>query len=777
MNLFSLSSYYKKIVFLTILSFAIIGFFPSTALGATPLTTSIFPDTVPIGSPDTTIAVTGLNFEPGAQVLFGLGATPMPIDPANITPTQILLDIPKSKFATENSFAIIIQNPGGEQSKPPLYLKVAGVAGGVYWSSIIKGALIQSSGGASFASLSPILDFFRTLANLTLDIFRTIADTSGWLLKLVLESITKNENWSITKATASSGRPTFAGAAFLTAWGVVKDWANLLIVLGLLAIALGTMLQWPSGWQAQKLLPSLLLVALLINFSVVFIGLAIDGSNILMANLLGTTNPTEGSDLVLKINQAWDATGRKLPTSSTDQLLEFVSLAATFCLLYILVTIPLLWFAVLFIERYVMLAILFILSPLAFVAFIFPNTRSSFKTWLDKFIKWSFIGLVAAFFLNLSTGILKAFFSTGSASAGGLISGTPVGQVTELLFKLLIVASFMLVGLRILVKADGISKLIMAAGAAIVAAIVTGGASILGSAGGGALKIAGNSKYGQKIKENSESLRNNIKDGYSKFRENIGLDRTGTTKVKQDQRNSAKLKEFESLANAENDEKVLVQRALNANSSAERAAYTKKLIEKKKTHLITDPEDARKIMENAGSYGIDTDEFVKANPNLAKLSSKNITKEKESLVGKETGDKDASGNPILYTQNDISDPNAKYYTKMNNQAERTVKINAIKKMGASHVGALKNIDMDIVSNIKTKTLTEATKTMDANQMDQLDKLRDEARNDYDIILQKQKRFMATPGTATPAEAAKFKSNEEKMKELQKIIDKIDTAIK
>lgn len=625
MNLFSLSSYYKKIVFLTILSFAIIGFFPSTALGATPNTISIFPDTVPIGSPDTTITVTGLNFEPGAQVLFGLGATPMPIDPANITPTQILLDIPKSKFATENSFAIIIQNPGGEQSKPPLYLKVAGVAGGAYWSGIIKGALATSTGGVS--SLSPILDFFRTLANLTLDIFRTIADTSGWLLKLVLESITKNENWSITKATASSGRPTFAGAAFLTAWGVVKDWANLLIVLGLLAIALGTMLQWPSGWQAQKLLPSLLLVALLINFSVVFIGLAIDGSNILMANLLGTTNPTEGSDLVLKINQAWDATGRKLPTSSTDQLLEFVSLAATFCLLYILVTIPLLWFAVLFIERYVMLAILFILSPLAFVAFIFPNTRSSFKTWLDKFIKWSFIGLVAAFFLNLSTGILKAFFSTGSASAGGLISGTPVGQVTELLFKLLIVASFMLVGLRILVKADGISKLIMAAGAAIVAAIVTGGASILGSAGGGALKIAGNSKYGQKIKENSESFRNSIKDGYSKFREYVNLDKTGSTEGRVQARNKAALKEpTERLENIPAANNARLAR-IAERGGIEGAAATNILKKRNALHEINTSYRER-VVTNAKKYDneLSTSDFAKSHFEYAHLDDAAMTR-------------------------------------------------------------------------------------------------------------------------------------------------------
>jgi hypothetical protein len=59
-----------------------------------------------------------------------------------------------------------------------------------------------------------------------------------------------------------------------------------------------------------------------------------------------------------------------------------------------------------FIMRYIMLWILVILSPIAFVSYILPVTRRgrtllNWRTWWEQLIAWSIIGIVAAFFLYL----------------------------------------------------------------------------------------------------------------------------------------------------------------------------------------------------------------------------------------------------------------------------------------------------------------------------------------------------------------------------------------
>jgi hypothetical protein len=63
-------------------------------------------------------------------------------------------------------------------------------------------------------------------------------------------------------------------------------------------------------------------------------------------------------------------------------------------------------FSALFIMRYIMLWILVILSPIAFVSYILPITRRgrsllSWRTWWEQLVAWAIIGIIAAFFLYL----------------------------------------------------------------------------------------------------------------------------------------------------------------------------------------------------------------------------------------------------------------------------------------------------------------------------------------------------------------------------------------
>ncbi len=84
---------------------------------------------------------------------------------------------------------------------------------------------------------------------------------------------------SITGSTFSSllSDPT---SAVNVGWGLCRDIVNLFLIFILLYIAIATILQ-VSGYGAKELLVSLIVIAFLVNFSLVITKLVVDASNIL----------------------------------------------------------------------------------------------------------------------------------------------------------------------------------------------------------------------------------------------------------------------------------------------------------------------------------------------------------------------------------------------------------------------------------------------------------------------------------------------------------------
>ncbi len=77
-----------------------------------------------------------------------------------------------------------------------------------------------------------------------------------------------------------TGDPTF-----ISGWTSVRDIANLFIVLGFVVIGISFALRI-GEYGSKKVLFSLIIIALLVNFSGLFCGLIIDASNIIMKDLL-----------------------------------------------------------------------------------------------------------------------------------------------------------------------------------------------------------------------------------------------------------------------------------------------------------------------------------------------------------------------------------------------------------------------------------------------------------------------------------------------------------
>jgi len=209
---------------------------------------------------------------------------------------------------------------------------------------------------------------------------------------------------------------------------VTKDLTNILIVLGLVVIALSTILRI-SSYQMKKTLPLLLIVALLINFTPMFCGLAIDASNIVMNHFLkGGGLLTSGfiSKLSVGISAAWDKEDPAAAFGKGASILGFNIFGGLIFLL----------FAILFLFRYVALWMLIILSPLALFCIIFTHTKKMWNMWLSQFMQWCFIGIPIAFTIHLANIITIELVEKGGiegVSGGAQILGYLV-PLTFLIF-------------------------------------------------------------------------------------------------------------------------------------------------------------------------------------------------------------------------------------------------------------------------------------------------------------------------------------------------------
>lgn len=180
--------------------------------------------------------------------------------------------------------------------------------------------------------------------------------------------------------------------------GVTRGFANMLLVLVLVYIAIATILRL-ANYETRKLLVTFIFVALLVNFAPVIVGVIVDASNIIMNFFVEDLKADAfGKIMAAKVESiSAGFTERTEIESGWDQITQ---LAVMVPFLWIL-TLILLLFTILFILRYLVIWLLVILAPLAFVAYILPNTRKYFEQWWSQLINWSFIGVTCGFFLYL----------------------------------------------------------------------------------------------------------------------------------------------------------------------------------------------------------------------------------------------------------------------------------------------------------------------------------------------------------------------------------------
>ncbi|MCX6759526.1 MAG: zinc ribbon domain-containing protein [Candidatus Nealsonbacteria bacterium] len=230
---------------------------------------------------------------------------------------------------------------------------------------------------------------------------------------------------------------------------ITQSFVNLALVVILVVIALSIALRL-GEYGSKKIFAKLLIIALLVNFAPVLVGLIVDASNIVMNYFLNAI--TEGamdigsqvSDFSAGIAKVIGGAGGNIMSrlglvmQGITQIIVNLSMAFAFLL-----------FAALFLMRYVVIWTLTILSPLAFVAWILPGTKKLWNMWWNQLIQWSIIGIPIAFFLYLG---LNSFSYLRSAFVSNLempgMEPATVGFLNEI-FPFFVIIVFLILGFAI----------------------------------------------------------------------------------------------------------------------------------------------------------------------------------------------------------------------------------------------------------------------------------------------------------------------------------------
>jgi len=219
----------------------------------------------------------------------------------------------------------------------------------------------------------------------------------------------------------NSNNPTFK------AWGTMRSFANIAFVIAFLIIIFSQLTSIGiTNYGIKKLLPRLIIAAVLVNISYYICQIAVDLSNILgwsLKDLLEGIAKSAG----IPTAASWTTTGGQFGTTALAVLsvgggavglgiAAWTSLATLIpVLLAALVALVMILFIL--VARQALIILLIVISPLAFVAFLLPNTEDWFKKWQKAFTTMLLLFPIIALVFGMSSlasSILRDAFASGT---------------------------------------------------------------------------------------------------------------------------------------------------------------------------------------------------------------------------------------------------------------------------------------------------------------------------------------------------------------------------
>ncbi len=192
-----------------------------------------------------------------------------------------------------------------------------------------------------------------------------------------------------------------------TGWVVIRDLCNMFFIVILLVIAFATILRIES-YNIKQLLPKVIIMAVLINFSKTICGWMVELGQIVMLQFVnafaGSGSETGGGTIVdlLGIQYVMSAIRAEAQAEPGSLGLEIVSIAILAIVVTLVAGVVILSMIGVLLMRVIMIWVYIVLSPLAFLLYAFPHGKSYASRWLSSFSKQIIVGPVLAFFIWLA---------------------------------------------------------------------------------------------------------------------------------------------------------------------------------------------------------------------------------------------------------------------------------------------------------------------------------------------------------------------------------------
>lgn len=292
-------------------------------------------------------------------------------------------------------------------------------------SSIASGII----GGAAKGFTAIIMGILSPIFLLINFVLGTILYISGWVFNWALELSIKYD--STVESFVTVG------------WETSLQFANLFFIILLLAIAIATILEL-GNFNYKKALPRFLMVALLINFSMVIGGVVLDATNV-FAKFFSDSIAKSSTDTAALVMHALGV--NEIKNADQASLANLGNTLANFgdifgLLFYqiffqAIAIFVLLSGAVYMISRAFWIWLLLMIAPLAWIAYVFPEgstIHSQWKKWWEQYLCWCIFAPAYLFFTYLALVISGTTFANmvtnktlDAYNAGALIQIAVVG--------------------------------------------------------------------------------------------------------------------------------------------------------------------------------------------------------------------------------------------------------------------------------------------------------------------------------------------------------------
>ena len=246
-------------------------------------------------------------------------------------------------------------------------------------------------------------------------------------------------------------------------WKIMRDFANMLFIIALIVMAYGTIFNI-RGYDFRSLLPRFIIIAVLINFSLVIGGLIIDATQVLnntFLNAMGDIAGHLGNGLnpaqILPVGVGDISSSEAITNALAGSIVTLIFSVFLLFTFAVSVAVPL---AVAFIRIPVLWALL-ILSPMAWLLSILPATKKAYDSWWRQFLAWNlflpyylFFMYFALYFLSKKDDVLRGL---GQDFVYSGLTGLQSNFTFGLLFYYVMVAIFMIGGTKVAMSAGQFS--------------------------------------------------------------------------------------------------------------------------------------------------------------------------------------------------------------------------------------------------------------------------------------------------------------------------------